>query len=113
MITISVTKIRTTPLKSLAKMASDLIAAMRGEIFTDPQPFTEAQLEALLTTFMSTQSLASSGGKLARPPYIAATNSLINALVMYAPYIDKIAKGDVIVLALTPLPTTEKRIILV
>ncbi len=109
MITISVTKIRTIPLKSLAKMASDLIAAMRGEIFTDPQPFTEAQLEALLATFMSTQSLASSGGKLARPPYIAATNSLINALVMYAPYIDKIAKGDVIVLALTPLPTTEKK----
>ncbi len=109
MITVSKTKIRATPLDKLAAMGSNLKVAMTGSLFTDPQPLTPTALQALITNFTGTQSTASSGGKLARPAYVTATKALKDGLVLYAPYVSKIANGDVVILALTPLPTTERK----
>ena len=109
MIKVSVTKIRATPLGKLAGMASDLKVAMTGSLFTGTQPFTPTAFQTLITNFTSTKSTAKSGGKLAQPAYVAATAALIDGMVLYAPYIDEIAKGDIVILALTPLPTTAKK----
>ena len=109
MIKVSISKTRATPLDKLAAMGSDLKVAMTGPLFTDPQPLTPTELQTLITNFTGTQSTAKSGGKLAKPPYVAATKALKDGLVLFAPYINKIAKGDVVILALTPLPTTERK----
>ncbi len=109
MVTISVTKIRSTPLKNLAQMGMDLKVSMTGELFIGDQPLTPAELQTLISNFTSTKALASSGGKLAKPAYTAATKALKDGIVLFAPYIDEIAKGDIVILALTPLPTTERK----
>lgn len=90
-------------------MGSELKVAMTGPLFIGTQPMTPAALQTLVTNFDGTQSTAKQGGKLAKPPYVAATKALKNGLALYAPYVSKIANGDVDVLALTPLPTTEKK----
>ena len=109
MITVSITKIRATPLDKLSAMGSELKVAMTGPLFIGPQPMTPTALQTLITNFDSTQSAAKQGGKLARAPYVTATAAFKDGLVLYAPYVSKIANGDVAILALTPLPTTERK----
>ena len=108
MIKVSVTKTRSTPLGKLAAMGDDLKVAMTGSLFIGPQPMTPAELQTLITNFTSAKATAKSGGNLAKPAYVAATAALKDGLVSWAPYIDKIANGDVTILALQPLPTTAK-----
>ena len=108
MIKVSVTKIRNTPVGKLAAMGDELKVSITGSIFIDPQPMLPAALQTLITNFTTTKANFKSGGYLVKPPYTEATKALINGLVEYAPYVSGIAKGDVTILALTPLPTTEK-----
>ncbi len=109
MIKVSVAKIKKTPIGKLAAMGDELKVSMTGPLFTDTQPLTPDELQALITDFTKTQAIATSGGDLAKPPYITATASLRAGLVLYAPYVDKVAKGDITILALTPLPTTAEK----
>ena len=103
MIKVSVTKTRNTPVGKLVAMGDQLKIDMTGPLFTDPQPMTPDALQTLITNFSSTQSTFKSVGKLAKPPYTAATLALRNGLVLYAPYIDKIAKGDITTVSYTHL----------
>ena len=109
MIKVSITKTRATGVGKLAGMASDLKVAMTGPLFIGTQPFTPTAFQTLITNFTSTKSAAKSGGKLAQPAYTTATAALKDGIVLYGPYIDSIAKGDIVILALTPLPTTAKK----
>jgi hypothetical protein len=109
MIKVSVTKIRATGVGKLGAMADNLKVAMTGPLFIGTQPFTPVAFQALITNFTSTKALAKSGGNLAKPAYVTATAALKDGIVLYAPYIDLIAKGDVVILALTPLPTTAEK----
>jgi hypothetical protein len=109
MVQISISLTRRTPLDKLAQMGLDLKVSMTGELFTGVQPLTPTELQTLITNFSNAKSAASSGGKLAKPAYNTATKALKDGLVLYGPYIDGIAKGDVVILALTPLPTTERK----
>ena len=109
MVNVSVTKIRNTGVGKLAGMASDLKVAMTGPLFTGTQPLTPVALQTLITNFTGAKSAAKSGGKLAQPAYITATAALIEGLVLFAHYVSKIANGDILILALTPLPTTAKK----
>lgn len=109
MIKVSVTKIRRTRLDKLAALGNDLKVAMTGSLFIDTQPMTPLALQTLITNFTYTQSIASSGGKLASPAYVTATAALKDGISLYGPYVDGIAKGDIVILALTPLPTTAKK----
>lgn len=109
MIKISVTKIRRTNLNKLAALGRDLKVAMTGDIFKGKQPLTPEELDTLITNFTTAQSNAESGGKLAIPAYLAATLALKNGIALFGPYVDMIAKGDVVILALTPMPTTARK----
>ena len=94
MITVSITKTRATPLDKLSAMGSELKVAMTGPLFIGPQPMTPTALQTLITNFDSTQSAAKQGGKLARAPYVTATEALKDGLALYAPYISKIASEE-------------------
>ncbi len=109
MIKISLTGIKNIKVGDLANILSLMGAAIFGNptVFTGTQPYTLLQIKALLETFHTDQLAFYTGGLLQRTAYFASRDAIFTCLLAYAPYVDGIAKGNLEILHLSTLPTTE------
>jgi hypothetical protein len=108
-IKISIKKIKRINASKLCDSALLMIMSISGNtlVFKGDQPFTLLEIKALIKTFTNKKmeyKLNGLGRKLA---YVNAMNALIDAMVAFAPYVNKIAKGNKKILAASTLPTTE------
>lgn len=85
---------------------------MSNAIFEDPTTFTgtipttAAAIETIVVAFLTTQATAKVGGSVKKMAFVAAKKAIYSLVLEFAPYIDGIAKGDLVLLNLSTLPTT-------
>ena len=109
MVKISKPKIKATKVGELANMATLMSAAIFGNliVFFGSKPFTTVEILAFITEYNSRKSDFEVGGLLQKPAYMAAKKALINCILSFGEYVDTIALGDLVILALSTLPTDE------
>ena len=76
------------------------------DIFIDTPPNTFDEITQFISKYNSTHSDFTMGGINQKHDYEMARTAILDCMLNFAPYIDKIAKGDTTILSLTSLPTT-------
>lgn len=86
--------------------------AMSNALYGDPSTFkgilpaTAAAIEAIVVAFLSAQATAKVGGSVKKMAFVDAKKAIYALVLEFAPYVDGIAKGDLVILNLSTLPTT-------
>ena len=88
--------------KRIRKM-SDAITGDTG-VFTGVQPFTALAIAALVLAFLNAEAAYSVGGSLKRKAFLDTKKALYDCMLEFAAYVDSIAKGNAVTLALSTLP---------
>ena len=111
-IKISFTLIRAIKVADLYNVLKLMSAAIFGNpnTFKGVQPFTADELKTLGVTFTEAQSAFLMGGLNQKQAYMTAWEAITNALISFGGYVNGIAKGDLEILHLSTLPTTEETI---
>ena len=106
---ISITKVKKIKNDDLADKAKEASDAILGNpiMFEPPYPTTAAIITTLVTTFISTKAAHKLGGRLAKPAFDNARKGLISEIVLFVPYVNDIAKGNLDILHASTLPTNE------
>ncbi len=109
MVKISAPKIKKTKVGELANMATLMSAALFGNllVFFGLMPFTAAEVLILIDDYIAKKAAYKVGGLLQKPAYRASKKALVNCIVSFGIYVDTIALGDLVILALSTLPTDE------
>jgi len=109
MIKVSRTKIKKIKVGELADAATEMANAVctATATFTGTQPFTLAAVLLLVTAYSGAKSEFSLGGLLQKPLYLSTKTALVNCMLSFATYVDKIAVGNLVILDLSTLPTTQ------
>ncbi len=109
MIKISFTKIRGIHVNDLLKVLNLMSAAIFGNptTFKGVLPKTAVQLKTLADTFLDAQLAYLTGGLNQKAAYLAAWAAITDVLLEFAEYVNILAKGDLEILHLSTLPTTE------
>ncbi len=88
--------------KRIRKM-SDAITGDTG-VFTGVQPFTAIAIAALVLAFVEAEAAYSVGGSLKRKAFLDSKTALYDCMLQFASYVDGVAKGNAVTLALSTLP---------
>ena len=76
------------------------------DIFTGKPPNTFDEISKFISTYTAYHTAFTMGGINQKHDYEVAKTAIRDCMLNFAPYIDKIAKGDKSILALSSLPTT-------
>ena len=108
-IKISIKKIKRIAAGKLADAANLMILSISGNttVFYGVQPHTPPQIKILIGTFSDAKAFYKLNGLSGKLDYINAKTALINAMLDFVPYVNRIAKGNKKILAASTLPTTE------
>ena len=108
-IKISIKKIKRINASKLGDAALLMVMAISGNtlVFKDEQPLTPKQIKALIKTYTNAKTFYKLNGLTGKMAYLNAMTALINGMLAFVPYVNKIAKGDKKILAASTLPTTE------
>lgn len=108
-IKISIKKIKRINASKLGDAALKMVMSISGskQVFKGVQPFTPDEIKTLITAYSEAKVYYKLNGLMGKMAYINAFNALIDAMVAFAPYVNRIAKGDKRILAASTLPTTE------
>ena len=111
-IKISFTLIRAIKVGDLYNVLKLMSAAIFGNpsVFKGDLPMTTADLKTLGVTFADAQSAYLMGGLNQKKAYMAAWEAITDALISFGGYVNVLAKGDLEILHLSTLPTTEDKI---
>ena len=103
---LSITLIRKILQGEIAKRAQKMSDAIFGDpdVFDGTLPMTVDVLAVIIATFLSAQGAYAVGGSLRRSAFITAKKALYAAVLKFAPYVDGIANGNAVILALCTLP---------
>jgi len=90
----------------IAKRAQKMSDAIYGDpdVFSGVLPMTLTALAVIIATFLSAEGAYAVGGSLRRSAFITAKKALYAAVLKFAPYVDGIANGNAVILALSTLP---------
>jgi len=111
-IKISFTLIRGIKVGDIYNALTLLSAAIFGNTttFTGTPPMTAAELKAIGVTFTDAQSAFLMGGLNQKQAYMTAWEGITTVLLSFGVYVNGIAKGNLEILHLSTLPTTEDTI---
>lgn len=92
--------------RDIAKRIQKMSDAITGDVavFSGAQPFTAAAILALVTVFLGAEAAYSVGGSLKRKAFLDAKKALYACMLEFAGYVDGVAKGNAVILALCTLP---------
>ena len=92
--------------RDIAKRAQKMINAISGNtaVFNGTQPSTPVIIAALILAFTNAEGEYEVGGILKRDGFLKARKALYAGVLSFAPYVNKIADGDNVILELSTLP---------
>ena len=92
--------------RDIAKRIQKMSDAITGDtaVFSGAQPFTAAAILVLVTAFLGAQAAYSVGGSMKRKAFLDAKEALYACMLEFAGYVDGVAKGNAVILALCTLP---------
>jgi len=97
---------KVTEIEGFALGVREAIFILNPNVFKGIPPTTYDAMGDIITTFTEKRAIYKQGGTAALKPYTDALKALMDCLLSFAPYVNKIANGDEDNLKLSKLPYT-------
>ena len=103
---VSITLIKAIPQSDIAKRAQKMSDAVYGDpdVFSGILPFVLAAFGLLISGFLAAEGAYAVGGSLKKNAFLTARAALYAGVLAFAPYVNKLANGNSVILGLSTLP---------